>query len=442
MKQQNTKEKGESKNAKEQKSKQGITLIALVVTIVVLLILAGVTINLLFSDTGLFGKAQEAENAWRNGEQSDINAIGALSNQMNDILNGIGNGGGTTPGGDENIDPETGWDLNKVTPVPSKDETPVNVPVPKGFTASTVEAEQTVEGGFVIKQDGTNNEFVWIPVSEERLAQMYTTETVALSGGTGVTTNIYSKSSIETMGKPGETGYREPDLVVGSGSEYDADSSYYSSLGLGSDAQEFAPNMVDEYQEIHDSIEQYGGFYIGRYELTGSTSSPTVAKDGTVITNTDWYNLKAACMKIVNNEGKQENEIIAKTTMMYGNQWDEVLNWLSSKRYDIEDSSSWGNYSNYNEVAGTDKQVDKAGEKTTAGYSEYWKANNIYDLAGNCYEWTQEAYSTSPRVTRGGNFVNSGSDRPASYRSLSTPDDVSGSSVSARLTLYISSTEQ
>ena len=75
-------------------SKSGITLIALVVTIVVLLILAGVTINLLFSDTGLFGKAQEAENAWRNGEQSDINAIGALGNQVNDILNAIGTGSG------------------------------------------------------------------------------------------------------------------------------------------------------------------------------------------------------------------------------------------------------------------------------------------------------------------------------------------------------------
>ncbi len=433
MKQQNTKEKGESKNAKEQKSKQGITLIALVVTIVVLLILAGVTINLLFSDTGLFGKAQEAENAWRNGEQSDINAIGALGNQVNEILNGTGSGGGTTP---EPPTVPSEWDTTKVEPVLSEDN--IYVPVPKGFTASTVEEEQTVEGGFVIKQDGTNNEFVWIPVSEERLVQMYTTETVALSGGTGVTTNIYSKLSTTTA-KPGETEHREPDLVT----VYDTNTSYYSSLGLGSTAQEFAQNMVDEYQEIHDSIEQYGGFYIGRYELTGSTTSPTVAKDGTVITNTNWYNLKAACMKIVNNEGKQENEIIAKTTMMYGNQWDEVCNWLSSKGYDIEDSSSWGNYNNYNTVARTDKQVDKAGEKTTAGYSEYWKANNIYDLAGNCFEWTQEALNADDRVSRGGGYYDSGSTYPASYRSIDgIPNYDNYSHVCTRLTLYISSTEQ
>ena len=62
----------------------------------------------------------------------------------------------------------------KVTKFPSKDQPSVKVPIPDGFTASTVEEEQKVEAGFVIKQDGTNNEFVWIPVSEERLAQMYT----------------------------------------------------------------------------------------------------------------------------------------------------------------------------------------------------------------------------------------------------------------------------
>ncbi len=415
-----------------EKSRKGITLIALVVTIVVLLILAGVTINLLFSDTGLFGKAQEAENAWRNGENSDKEAIGDLVNQVNDLLNGIGTGGSGTGGDDTPTVPAT-WDTTKVTPTLSKDDTQVYVPVPKGFTASTIETEQKVEEGFVIKQDGTNNEYVWIPVDETRLNAMYTEETATLSGETGVTTSIYSKTS---GAKPGETGYREPDLVVGSGSQYDATPSYQTIVGAGS-TQEFAQDMVAEYQEIHDSIEIYGGFYIGRYELTGSTSSPTVAKDGTVIGSTDWYNLKAACMKIVNNEDKQESEIIAKTTMMYGNQWDEVLNWLSSKGYDIEDSSSWGNHSNYNTVAGENKQVDKAGEKTTAGYSEYWKANNIYDLAGNCWEWTQEANGTGGRVGRGGSYNNSGSGSPASYRSGYNPGNDNGSNFSTRPTLYI-----
>ena len=73
----------------------------------VLLILAGVTINLLFSDTGLFGKAQEAKNTWENAENSDREAIGELSNQMNDIINGITNEENTEeseiPGGTEGL---------------------------------------------------------------------------------------------------------------------------------------------------------------------------------------------------------------------------------------------------------------------------------------------------------------------------------------------------
>ena len=412
------------KNSKQ----QGITLIALVVTIVVLLILAGITINMLFSNGGIFKTAGDAANAWNQAvinEQADLDN---LTEQIQNLVNGQV-GGGTTPGEEENIDPETGWDLNKVTKFPSKDEPSVNVPIPNGFTASTIEEEQKVEEGFVIKQDGTNNEFVWIPVSAERLAQMYTEETVALSGGTGVTTNIYSKSSIYTMGKPGDTSsYREPDLVVGSGTSYDAVESYQTIVGA-SDTEDFAQKMVNEYQEIHDSIEKYGGFYIGRYELTGTIGSPTVVKSGTVITAQYWYNLKAACMKLVDNTGKAENEIIAKTTMIYGNQWDEVCNWLSGAGYDIEDSTSWGNYSNNTE--------EGAGEKQAAGYKESWQANHIYDFAGNCFEWTQEADDTNGRVSRGGIYLTSGSDVPASRRISDDPDLDNVSYVSTRPTLYI-----
>ena len=404
----------------------GITLIALVVTIVVLLILAGITINLLFSDTGLFGKAQEAENAWRNGENSDREAIGELANKVNELVNGTvqgetGTGEGETPPDEPEtpIVPED-WDLSKVTPVPSLDETPVNVPVPKGFTASTLEAEQKVEEGFVIKQDGTNNEFVWIPVSEERLAQMYTTGTATLAGGTGVTTSIYSNLRYITGSTPGNTsGYREPDLLT----DYDTNTSYYSSLGLGSTAQEFAQKMVDEYQEIHASIEQYGGFYIGRYELTGNDiNNPTVVKGGTVITNQNWYNLKAACIKLVDNSGKQEGEITAKTTMIYGNQWDEICNWLSTKGYDINDSSDWGNYNSNRKETGSDPS---------------YKANEIFDLAGNLFEWTQEACSSNYRIARGGVFMDSGSSFPVSDRRLSLPYNSDFINTS-RAVLYIS----
>ena len=404
----------------------GITLIALVVTIVILLILTGVTINMLLGENGIIRTAQEAKNTWEGAVANEQQEIENLVNELNSSMNNENGTGGETP---ENPEVPDGWDLSKVTPVPSEDTPPVNVPVPKGFTLSTVDGEKTVEDGFVIKQDGSDNEFVWIPVSEERLAQMYTQEIVTLSGGTGVTTNIYSKSSINTMSKPGETGYREPDLIVGNGSEYDANPSYYPLVGGATSLQEFAQDMVDEYQEIHDSIEIYGGFYIGRYELTGTTTSPTVVKGGTVITNTNWYNLKAACMKIVDNTGKAENGIIAKTTMIYGNQWDEVCNWLSGAGYNIEDSTSWGNY--------IDNTEEGHGEKQTTGFKEAWKANNIYDFAGNCWEWTQEANYTDCRVHRGGSYGDSGSMYLVSYHYSNSPNYDNMSDVSTRPILYI-----
>ena len=58
--------------------------------------------------------------------------------------------------------------------------------------------------------------------------------------------------------------------------------------------------------------------------------------------------------------------------------------------------------------------IKKYGSKQVTGYSEHWKANNIYDLAGNCYEWTQEVCDINYRAFRGGFCYNSGT--PASFR--------------------------
>ena len=149
----------------------GITLIALVVTIVILLILTGVTINMLLGENGIIRTAQEAKNTWEGAVANEQQEIENLVNELNSSMNNENGTGGETP---ENPEVPDGWDLSKVTPVPSEDTQPVNVPVPKGITLSTVDGEKTVEDGFVIKQDGSDNEFVWIPVSEERLGQMYT----------------------------------------------------------------------------------------------------------------------------------------------------------------------------------------------------------------------------------------------------------------------------
>lgn len=107
---------------------------------------------------------------------------------------------------------------------------------------------------------------------------------------------------------------------------------------------------------------------------------------------------------------------------MYGIEWDSILNWFignaiigstisgETKTMDLDDiqthSSSWGNYHD----SKGDAANNADGTKKNTGTSEYWKANNIYDMAGNVYEWTQETYmNRSVNVRRGGIYDGSGS---------------------------------
>jgi type II secretory pathway pseudopilin PulG len=83
----------------------GITLIALVVTIVVLLILAGVSLNALFGDSGIIKKAQDAQNKMDQAVENDQKGINELSNWLDSKINGSAGGnttGGNTTGGDDN----------------------------------------------------------------------------------------------------------------------------------------------------------------------------------------------------------------------------------------------------------------------------------------------------------------------------------------------------
>ena len=102
--------------------------------------------------------------------------------------------------------------------------------------------------------------------------------------------------------------------------------------------------------------------------------------------------------------------------MIWGIQWDLACDFISKKgeQKSITNSSAWGNYSDSTDQANTGN-YEKSKKKDT-GSNEYWRANNIYDLAGNCWEWTQEAIYTSYRTIRGGYYNYDGSSYPASYR--------------------------
>ena len=117
--------------------------------------------------------------------------------------------------------------------------------------------------------------------------------------------------------------------------------------------------------------------------------------------------------------------------LLTGKSWDSVCKWLKNSGIDINNSRTYGNSSNSEPPA----NVDGHGNKQVTGYSEYWKVKNIYDLAGNVWEWTMETYSSN-RVVRGGDYDDDGSLNPVSFR-YSFAASVAYISGSFRLQLYI-----
>ena len=391
----------------------------------VLLILAGVSISLVLDNNGIIKRSKDARREY--GQAKD-NEQAQMSGVSDWIDNQVGENGGTkvnptVPGWENKKDYNStinGGKGNANNPTIPAGYVPINTDTSNWGDGSSAPTQDSVDHGLVIRDD-SNNEWVWVPVPDVTVMcdTSNTTEYTlcGTEGETAVTTNKYSKSEIISGKKrttPGTTtsgSYREPDLVVGSnGTIFDAKEGCYKTI-LGFESKEkMAEAFVADYDEMIASISKYGGFYIGRYEL----SSVGVQKDKETLVSENWYNLYKKC-KELNASNKVE------TRMIWGCQWDVTCNFIANKgdKKSITDSSSWGNYPNSIEPANTGNYEQYVLKNT--GSNEAWKANNIYDLAGNCDEWTQEASSTNYRTYRGGEYDHDGSYYPASSSTTYTP---------------------
>lgn len=215
--------------------------------------------------------------------------------------------------------------------------------IPDGFIVSQNEGEQTIRSGLVVIGPDAS-EFVWVPVKETTFAR-----------------NDF-----------GSYGF------------YDETDS-------------------EEYQSMKASVEKYGGFYMGRYEAShagGNNLSDYIPASKKADSDSIWVHVPPQDMIQICSNLYAENESVM-SFLPWGINWDTTVQWLidsgcKAEEEVVSDSSSWGNYSN-------NTFADDRGYGTTGQWEET-KANNIYDLAGNYWEWTQERSGGGGYAAKAGGY--------------------------------------
>ena len=314
--------------------------------------------------------------------------------------------------------------------------------------------EGTIDTGLVI-QDANENEYVWVVVPR-------TTAVYATTGLGKTTFTDADYTSIENDLKEYTKTYRG--------------STSYSDTWYADDKNEGWLSET-EYKTLKNSmlksVYENGGFYVGRYEAgiettgTNRTSNTDKNSDGKYImpsiapvTKADAYPYTYVTRTQAQNLASNVNSGTKTSSLMFGVQWDLVLAFMHNKG-NIADSTltsnstTIGNYcnstfqlsqtgqyavcSNYSlsstwnqSTKPTTNFVDSSRNKiaqssdgngilVTTGTSETNKVMNIYDIAGNVWEWTLELTSypgtNRPCARRGGGFYDTGSSLPAAYRS-------------------------
>lgn len=240
----------------------------------------------------------------------------------------------------------------------------INPPVPLGF--------RYVKGrwntGFVIERIADGSKFTWVPVG-------YLDANGTIDG-------------INFNEKFGRRNYRKEEF-----SEF-----------------ELSDSITSDYTKTLESIKKCGGFYISSYDIsknpeTGEPQSVEGAEPWTDISGEDAQEL--AKFMIIKNEA-------VSSYLPFGSEYDCIFEWIiksgaKAKEEVAVNSTSWGNYLNA-------RRNNVPNRKANTGSDEKYCVNEIWDLAGNVSEWTQEKGKRIYNITRGGCFYDSGRIYPAAYR--------------------------
>ena len=428
------------------KKEKGITLIALIVTIIVLLILAGITIASLTGDDGILTKSTEARDTTDEetiNEQVNLAVLGALtmgqgkmdsSNLRKSLDNKIGKNRYTLVNAENG-----GWNItiksnNKVfyvaangkiannddsdndlpsTAIGQEKGTSIKNPSTYGNNAQATAdgkdkyfalphgatyLEGTVDTGVVIDLNGS--QFVWVPVDNvvydsNQKNKLPTSETNGTTSGktyTPMAVKVDNNYNGIYYDYTGNNAYlRYPDKVNYVSTYYrepdvvsDYDGGSYDYVGITKD------KLQQEYNDMIESVLKYKGFYVARYEA-GVENENIVFKDASgensTITTADARNLSTKTWYGLYSKIKgftTANDSVV-SSMIWGSQYDAMMNWMA------KNGTSVGN-----KILGYNNTTKTGGSKNTD------VINNIYDLYGCHEEWTLEASHSIRRVIRGG----------------------------------------
>ena len=539
---------------KKLKNTKGITLIALVVTIIILLILAGVSIAMLTGNNGVLTQAKSAKENTRVGEVQEKVKLAAQAALTDNLGNGIEKekfqeelNNMFTQG--EQVSLEYDETNKKYTVTVDKYEVEVsnmgavgeakeatiqakltltyknteqkagenvakvvdkNVPIPTNFyyvggtkDTGVVISDNSADENQGVDSNLSGNQFVWVPVNQNQKLQIDVTSKDDISsislkdpfGEEKLTESNVGKTYNKKDQEPTINGTYSLTITTVTGktktTKLEVHSLYKQDFWKAIDAdlsrttieaelkemakkqgfsslEDYAKSMnfetvekmievytnykkqsIEEYKNHTDndtnqeSVNTYGGFYIARYEAgdgdangtprssSSSNSNTVVSKKGAIV-----YNYISQTDSIT----RADSMYAGKSKLISGAGWDRTLNWLIETKAKTENevfvnSSSWGNYNDSTGNAKTNSGPSNL--NYTTGRNEAWKANNIYDLAGNVWDWTTEARSSDKRVSRGGDYNDRGSIYPASNRYGDYGPDYSDINFGFRPALYL-----
>ena len=372
------------------KNAKGITLVALVITIVILLILAGISISAL-TNTGIFQKAKDAKEKSEAEEKQQSETLDNYEKELNKYTS------------IELTADRTGTVLSETDNIELHDKNGAKIIVPAGFKVVNTD-DLTVEKGIVV-EDSKGNQYVWIPcTTEDSKSQLQFKRTewwVEDDGGTKASKDELTLTCPEN----------------------------YSDKGL---TYAVVNEIVAQVKAEKDSVRRNGGYYIGRYEVGDETGTAVIKDDKTPMANIIWSTAYSKAKEIGGGPG-------ATTYLCSSYAWDTAINFIQN--------NGFPNYAKAREDSYNENWVDKnvkdskgniikeANKDSRLPTGKTTPKCNIYDMGGNVVEFTTEVIpSTSePVVFRGGYY---GDTNPAGQR-YDTTTSSGGSVYGLRATLFL-----